>query len=229
MKKQVYSLISLALISVVLLSACSGVGAVLANTVSRINAVQAAPQTSTQASPSTSGSTSNSSSAAANSTNPSTSAQVTGGSDLITAYENVLESIYTTVNPQVVNISVLTPATINNFQNFPGFNNNNNNQTQQYSQALGSGFVWDTNGNIVTNNHVVNGATKIEVTFSDGSTVPATIVGQDPYSDLAVIKVSVDASKLSAGQYGRFNPGQGWRDRHRHRQPIWFRRINVRR
>jgi 2-alkenal reductase len=108
-----------------------------------------------------------------------------------------LESLYATVSPQVVNISVLTPATVNNFQNFPGFNNNNNNQTQQYSQALGSGFVWDTQGNIVTNNHVVDGATKIEVTFSDGTTVPATIVGQDPYSDLAVIKVSVDASKLS--------------------------------
>ncbi len=197
MKKQVFSLVSLALISVMLLSACSGVGAVFANTVSRLNTVQTAPQTSTQASPSTSGSPSNSSSASANSTNPSTSAQVTGGSDLLTAYENTLESIYTTVNPQVVNISVLTPATASNFPNFPGFNNNNNNNhTQQFSQALGSGFVWDTKGDIVTNNHVVDGATKIDVTFSDGTTVPATIVGQDPFSDLAVIKVSVDASKL---------------------------------
>jgi len=93
---------------------------------------------------------------------------------------------------------VLSPASnSNNFQNFPGFGNNNNNQSQQLSQALGSGFVWDTKGDIVTNNHVVDGATKIEVTFSDGTTVPATIVGQDPYSDLAVIKVDVSADKLS--------------------------------
>ncbi len=193
MKKQVFSLVSLALISVMLLSACSGVGAVFASTVGKLNAVQAAPQ----ASQSTSDSTLKSSSTNAINTNPSTLAQVTAGSDLLTAYENALEAVYTTVNPQVVNISVLTPATVNNFQNFPGFNNNNNNQTQQYSQALGSGFVWDTKGNIVTNNHVVDGATKIEVTFSDGTTVPAKIVGQDLYSDLAVIKVSVDASKLS--------------------------------
>jgi len=191
MKKQVFSLVSLALISVLLLSACSGVGAVLASTIGKLNAVQAAPQASQSTSDSTSKSSSNTAL-----TNPSTLAQATGGSDLLTAYENALEAVYTTVNPQVVNISVLTPATVNNFQNLPGFNNNNN-QTQQYSQALGSGFVWDTKGNIVTNNHVVDGATKIEVTFSDGTTVPATIVGQDLYSDLAVIKVSVDASKLS--------------------------------
>jgi len=91
---------------------------------------------------------------------------------------------------------VLTPASANSLQNFPGFNNNPQSQTPQYSSALGSGFIWDTKGDIVTNNHVVDGATKIEVTFSDGSTVPATIVGQDPYSDLAVIKVDVTASKL---------------------------------
>ncbi|OGO64657.1 MAG: hypothetical protein A2030_06225, partial [Chloroflexi bacterium RBG_19FT_COMBO_50_10] len=78
----------------------------------------------------------------------------------------------------------------------PGINNNNNSQTPQFSQALGSGFVWDMKGNIVTNNHVVDGSSKIEVTFSDGTTVPATIVGQDPYSDLAVIKVDVSADKL---------------------------------
>jgi 2-alkenal reductase len=91
---------------------------------------------------------------------------------------------------------VLVPASASSIQNFPGFNNNNNNQTPQYSQALGSGFFWDTGGYIVTNNHVVDGATKIEVTTSDGTTVPGTIVGQDPYSDLAVIKVDLPASEI---------------------------------
>lgn len=94
---------------------------------------------------------------------------------------------------------VLLPATSSSFQNIPGFgnnNNNNNNQAPQYSEALGSGFFWDMNGNIVTNNHVVDGASKVEVTLADGTTYPATIVGQDPYSDLAVIKASVPADKI---------------------------------
>lgn len=197
MNKKILSLTSLALISVLLLSACAGVGAVLTNTLGQLNAAQVASQPTTAASPTTSTSVTSSSSPSAAITNTTPPAQITGDSDLLAAYESTLESIYTFVSPQVVNISVLTPATANNFQNLPGFNNNNNNQTQQYSQALGSGFVWDTQGDIVTNNHVVDGASKINVTFSDGTTVPATIVGQDPYSDLAVIKISVDPSKLS--------------------------------
>jgi S1-C subfamily serine protease len=93
---------------------------------------------------------------------------------------------------------VLSPASnVNNFNGFPGFNNGPQSQTPQFNQALGSGFIWDTKGDIVTNNHVIDGATKIEVTFSDGTTVPATVVGADPYSDLAVIKVDVSADKLS--------------------------------
>jgi S1-C subfamily serine protease len=48
----------------------------------------------------------------------------------------------------------------------------------------------------VTNNHVVSGADKIEVTFSDGTTVPATLVGADPDSDLAVVQVDVASSQL---------------------------------
>jgi putative serine protease PepD len=62
--------------------------------------------------------------------------------------------------------------------------------------AEGSGFVLDEQGNIVTNYHVVEGASSVTVTFKDGSTAEATIVGTDPSSDLAVIHVSVDASLL---------------------------------
>ncbi len=196
MNKKILSLSSVLIVAVMLLSACSGVTAALSKTASQLNVAQAAPQSTVGTSSSTSGSTTSSSSFSASTTTTTAPAAITGGSDLLTAYESTLESIYTTVSPQVVNISVLTPATSNNLQSFPGFNNNSQGQTPQYSSALGSGFIWDTKGDIVTNNHVVDGATKIEVTFSDGTTVPATIVGQDPYSDLAVIKVDVSADKL---------------------------------
>jgi S1-C subfamily serine protease len=54
---------------------------------------------------------------------------------------------------------------------------------------LGSGIVYDTGGHIITNNHVVQDSTKIRVVFHDGKSLPATIVGTDPYADLAVVKV----------------------------------------
>jgi len=56
-------------------------------------------------------------------------------------------------------------------------------------EGSGSGFVWDTQGHIVTNNHVVQGADKIEVSFGGDTTLPAKIVGTDPVNDLAVIQV----------------------------------------
>ncbi|HWT82789.1 MAG TPA: trypsin-like peptidase domain-containing protein, partial [Candidatus Methylomirabilis sp.] len=66
----------------------------------------------------------------------------------------------------------------------------------QAGEALGSGFVWDKQGHIVTNNHVVESATSVDVIFSDGLTVPAKVVGTDPDADLAVIQVSVPADRL---------------------------------
>ena len=122
----------------------------------------------------------------------------------LSGYETALENIYTQVNPSVVSIHVVQQqASVNSqnqtqpFFNIPGFPNffgspnlNNNQPTQpQYSEAFGSGFIWSSDGYIVTNNHVINGASKIEVKFSDGTTVPATLVGADPDSDLAVVKV----------------------------------------
>lgn len=60
----------------------------------------------------------------------------------------------------------------------------------------GSGFVYDMEGHIVTNNHVIENAVEIEITFIDGTVVKATIIGSDPYSDLAVIKVNLPSEKL---------------------------------
>jgi len=62
--------------------------------------------------------------------------------------------------------------------------------------VIGSGFVYDTNGHIVTNNHVIENAANIVVTFSDGSQQAATVVGADPGADLAVLKLAGDYSQL---------------------------------
>jgi len=107
-----------------------------------------------------------------------TSIQTTTPSSLegtsATQLETTVESVYANTNQSVVNIQVNLQASASN----PG------------GGALGSGFVWDTLGNIVTNNHVVDGATRITVTFYDGSTVEASLVGTDVDSDLAVVKVN---------------------------------------
>ena len=63
-------------------------------------------------------------------------------------------------------------------------------------QGQGSGFVYDGEGRIITNNHVVEDAVDIRVTFVDGTIFPATLVGRDPYVDLAVIDVDVDGYLL---------------------------------
>jgi putative serine protease PepD len=67
---------------------------------------------------------------------------------------------------------------------------------QGTGQATGSGIVLDTNGDILTNAHVIAGGRQIQVTFSDGRTVNATVVGSNSSADLAVLKVSVASSSL---------------------------------
>jgi S1-C subfamily serine protease len=73
---------------------------------------------------------------------------------------------------------------------------------EQAQQGQGSGFVYDSSGHIVTNDHVVEGATSVSVRFWDGSTADATVVGTDPSTDLAVIKVDAPADKLVPLQVG---------------------------
>ena len=73
---------------------------------------------------------------------------------------------------------------------------------ERRQQALGSGFVIDTAGRIVTNYHVVEGAQQIEVSFSNRDSVKARLVGTDPSTDIAVLKVNVDARALRPLQLG---------------------------
>ena len=119
---------------------------------------------------------------------------VTGGA--LAALEGALERVYQDVSPSVVYIEVLQEQQVGS--GLPFFRQPLPQQQpeEQYQHGSGSGFVWDQEGHVVTNNHVVNGADKIEVTFSDGTTVPGTVVGTDPASDLAVLKVEVPAGQL---------------------------------
>jgi serine protease Do len=68
-------------------------------------------------------------------------------------------------------------------------------------QSLGSGFVIDTEGIIVTNFHVIEGADEITANFADGSKLPATLIGHDPKTDLALLKVEAGAA-LTAVEFG---------------------------
>jgi S1-C subfamily serine protease len=67
---------------------------------------------------------------------------------------------------------------------------------EEQAQGQGSGFVYDAEGHIVTNQHVVDGAQTVSVRFWDGSTYDGTVVGSDPSTDLAVVKVDAPANVL---------------------------------
>jgi S1-C subfamily serine protease len=114
------------------------------------------------------------------------------------ALEQAYINVYEQMSPSVVNIRVVIsgqtitlPETEELPPDFPFGGDIIPNQSE------GSGFVFDDQGHIVTNNHVVTGATRIIVTYSDGSEALAELVGADPDSDLAVIKVDTDPTLLT--------------------------------
>ena len=106
---------------------------------------------------------------------PTASGSLLTDGTVIEQVQSIYRSIYDNVNPSVVNIQVLGTY---NYGFYVGA-----------VSSQGSGFVWDPQGHIVTNNHVVENAYNITVTFSDGTTTTAEVVGTDVQSDLAVIKV----------------------------------------
>lgn len=68
-------------------------------------------------------------------------------------------------------------------------------------KEIGSGFIIDTKGDIVTNNHVIDGADTIKVTLADGKTYPAKLVGTDPQTDIAVLHIKA-GKPLDAAHFG---------------------------
>ena len=120
--------------------------------------------------------------------------------------QNMLESIQTTLNEQSTEIQDLQ----NQLEIVDAIGNSGvtpwptiYNQLKdsvvliQTDLGLGSGFVYDKQGHIVTNHHVIEDAETIQVTFLDGNITSATVVGMDIYSDLAVIKVDPKAATLN--------------------------------
>lgn len=73
---------------------------------------------------------------------------------------------------------------------------------REYKSGSGSGFIWDDEGHIITNYHVIQNADRATVTFSDQSTYPAKLVGKAPSKDLAVLKIDAPIEKLRPLQKG---------------------------
>jgi putative serine protease PepD len=136
-------------------------------------------------------------------TSQAPTATVTAQPAASTTTVSSLTQLYKNVTPGVVDITVTSSSS----GSAPG----GFGPQGGTSQAEGSGFVFDTSGHIVTNQHVVDGATAITVRFPDGKTAKGTVVGSDPSSDIAVIKVDVPASELhplTLGSSKNVQPGQ---------------------
>jgi len=96
--------------------------------------------------------------------------------------------IYERVSPSVVSISVIARSPGSGFA------------MEQTRVAGGTGFVLDNSGHIMTNHHVVEGALEVEVSFFDGTLAAADVIGLDPDSDLAVLRVDLPQEDLDALQ-----------------------------
>jgi serine protease Do len=127
--------------------------------------------------------------------------------DLSTAIARVAKEAL----PAVVHIEVTQSQEVSNpflpFENDPFFHyffNAPNNMPRKFKRelkGLGSGMIMDAKGYILTNNHVVAGATKIQVFLPDGREYPGKVVGTDPKTDLAVVKIKTD-EKLPHVNFG---------------------------
>lgn len=124
----------------------------------------------------------------------------TSDEKLLDAYSQAVIGVVEKVSPAVVNIDV--------HRQLRGRSRNNQSVAQEV-RGNGSGFIFTQDGYILTNSHVVHNATGLEVTLSDGRHFPAELVGDDPETDIAVIRIHApnlvaaklgDSQSLKAGQ-----------------------------
>jgi S1-C subfamily serine protease len=121
--------------------------------------------------------------------------------ELLAPFDEAVARLYEEIGPAVVNITTTAYAyDMFRFAVVP-------------QQGSGSGFLFDDQGHIATNEHVVRDATQLEVTFSDGTRLPGRLVGRDTATDLAVVKVDLpqglrprpiplaDSSAVRVGQF----------------------------
>jgi serine protease Do len=116
-----------------------------------------------------------------------------------TSFSKAFIEVAQKVTPQIVKIEVVSEIKDNPHQNlffnFPGFP-----QMPKEEQGTGSGIIISPDGYILTNNHVVENAEKVKVTMYDKTTYDAKVIGTDPLTDLAVIKIN--ANNLNAAYLG---------------------------
>ena len=139
-------------------------------------------------------------------------------SSTLKAYTDSFADLVENLSPAVVSIASTTIVTNNNSQNqMPQFpegspfdeffkdyfdNERRNSPSQRPMTGLGSGFIIDKAGIIVTNNHVIEGADEITVIMSDQTEFTAELLGRDPKADLAVLKIEPGQTELTAVQWG---------------------------
>jgi S1-C subfamily serine protease len=117
--------------------------------------------------------------------------------ELLDAYSRTVVTVAKKVSPAVVQIKVDKPGPANR-RGGP-----------QRPYGAGSGFIISSDGFIVTNSHVVNGARGIEVSLPDGRQLPARLIGDDPATDIAVVQIDADnLSSLTFGDSDRLQVGQ---------------------
>ena len=158
-----------------------------------------APQTLNIANPAQSPTTVPADPTAAPTERPTTAAAPTTPPDtqIVAAWEQALTSIYDQTLPSIVYIRVRAADDLPDV-----FQEDQPYQFDNFRWGQGSGFVWDDQGHIITNYHVVNDAAELTVHFPGNHIVNAEIIGQDPHSDLAVIKVDPDGLNLMPAALG---------------------------